>query len=180
MTIRQETPKAGPVTAVKDGLAPVTFNGYLLAEVTNERPTGPRWLDLYLYREVDDDGTPGAYIVHSVGVSLVYHRGADTNTCRAKGVPVTAGAEEVPEDAEPCRDCRPAPLSRLGPEDVIRMESNRHTAHRCITPGEVIEALRDGPGRAPGRLSGPAQRLLQVAASRDPEIREAATTPVRL
>lgn len=163
------------ITGVRNGLIPVEpFQGVREAAVTTES-RGPRWLELTLYRQVLDDGQPGDWMVHSVGKTVVYHK-ADSD-CNA-GVP--AGVTELPEDAEPCRTCRPVPMRLLGDDATVDLESDRHTAYRCTDPWEVMEKLQGPPHISNGHLSGPAQRLLERAARVDTDIRDALRTPGRL
>jgi len=53
---------------VRDGARIVTFEGELLAEVSSERPTSPRWTELKLYKTDTDK-----YVLSKIGRSLVLH-----------------------------------------------------------------------------------------------------------
>lgn len=147
---------------------PYVFAGELLASVTTETADTPRWTEIELFRFTD--GT-GRYLVHIVGRSVLYHvRGS---TCNA-GVPTPMW--ELPEDAEPCPRCHPAPL-RADNGLPIDAENDRHTVTVCADVAEVLQALR-----LPGRrgYSAPAQRLLDHVKQLDPVFGAATRAAERL
>lgn len=172
---------------VQHGLLHADVYGIRLSHVSTETAAAPRWLEMTLYREwdvkrdgndhpvMDDDGTaavpvsPLGYVLHLVGRSVVYHdTGSDCNTG------VTTAAVDLPGDAEPCATCGPPPLEELGDLALVDLEEDRHTTHRLDTAdGVLMQLARQKPGQPfTGRLSAPAQRLIQNAARLDDALRE--------
>lgn len=154
------------------------FNGILLADVSTENPDSLRWMEMELYKVTD--GT-NRYVLHLVARSVVYHR--FESDCK-RGVPRPVSDKDWPEDAEPCRTCRPS-LWLDAPDDrQYDLEIDRHTTFVCEDAAEMISHLRVGPqsrGKLPpGALSGPAQRLLDIAAHRDDNIAAATRSVERI
>lgn len=167
---------------VRDGLIPVEFEGERLAVVSTEVRWVDRWVELELYKvppQPDPTGRiglpSGGYITHVIGQSVRAH--VHDSACNT-GVPVQI--RDLPSDAVPCADCSPDFPVCMDSEDedevaavraersllsgVFDLESARHTVHRSVTAGETVRRVT---GRA---LSTPAQRLLEIAATIDPEI----------
>lgn len=151
------------VYEVRDGIFPVKFTGRKLAAVSTETPRTDRWVELELYKvEPGSPGLPdGGYYVHVIGQSVIFHRsGSVCNTgIRTAWADITP---ELAEDIRPCPDCRPEPG-----DEVIDLESPRHTLHRCRTALETVRQIQ-GP-----RLSAPAERLLMNALPEDEDIKAA-------
>lgn len=165
---------------VRDGLARIKFIGDQLAAVSTETTVQPRWIELELYR-VDQapPGYEGRYYIHTIGRSVVFH--VRDSTCNT-GIPIPLG--QLPDDAEPCPRCQPdVRLIRVpgttdtfewvGPADRVDLESDRHTTHPCKTASDVVTQLEGKSGPAKGKLSAPAQRLLEIAALADEDIADA-------
>lgn len=186
---------------VRDGLWPVKFDGTELAVSTTERdmPEGSSWLTLeqwqkravgrwvrmVLYKvppQPDPTGRialpDGGYFFHIVGESLIYHtRGSACNA----GVPVLA--KDTPIDVLPCWNCRPAPpmLWEETPADdpallvdpgfPVDLESPRHTLRRAHTAEDIVRKVIDK------QMSTPAQRLLEMAMEKDPDIAQVFNQP---
>jgi hypothetical protein len=119
----------GPTThyELTDPKQGVEFDGWLLAHVTSESPNYPRWTTMDLYQS-----TTGAYAVMTVGHTVVYH--AADSTCNSVD-PIDA--DELPEDAEPCANCRP---SRT-PMGLVKMEQPRPTLYKCRDADAVRKAV---------------------------------------
>lgn len=152
-----------PQHEVRDGLRRIRFSGSLLASVSTETNRKPQWIELELYTHEPGDEYPGRYFLHVIGRSVRYHQnGSECNT----GVPTPW--EELPEDAEPCPQCRPPSLplpgTPRGEGQAVDLESDRHTLHDCETTADVVHKLARGGA---GKLSAPAQRLLEIAAQAD-------------
>jgi len=193
-----------PKYMVMDGLRPVDFTGMLLAAKTTRSSGRPRWTELALYRMADDDqqarSSPGgesayeypsgAYMLTSLGGSVVYHRAS--GGCEKGRRCETGLVASLDLDAVACEDCWPRkwrwpaegddPLDLL-PGDSCRPERNRPKAVVCAGAEDVEGVLRDWSGsrkvRA-SRLSGPAQDLLEEAARADEAIRQLITEEVHL
>lgn len=150
--------------------APVEFDGERIGFGTSERPGSAKWAEIEIYRL---DG--GGYMTHRLGYSLVYHR-ADTWCKTASGSQPghPATVDDLPRNAQPCRDCRPNPRRVLKPDEPVRYEFPRHTFDSCKDAREVVAALtvvRGRDGQAPGvRFSGPVQAALRTASEFDEEI----------
>jgi hypothetical protein len=141
----------------------------------------------------------GGYFAHVIGMSVMYHH---PDRHRTRGMAVKVGEFGEPpwgkrygvelEDAWPCGICRP-PLvwtdgngrptydltdaegvpdghCPVSPDLVLNLETPWHTLHRAATPAELVTQLHNVQ---PGRLSGPARKLLQLAATVRPEIQAA-------
>lgn len=163
------------VIRVRDSARILEFSGEMLAEVSTENPTLPRWTEMRLYKVTD--GT-NRYVLSIIGRSVVYH--VTNGICNA-GVPVTA--EKLPGDAEPCRRCTPPRSDALDDDVQIDLEEDRYTVHVVDGPDAVVSKLRN-PRTATetrlGAISGPGQRLLAIAAAADPGMYNAVMVVDRL
>lgn len=146
-----------PEHKVRDGLLLRKLEGKRLAFVSTEKPNLPRWLELGLYLATSEGDSEPVYYLHTVGKSVVFH--SLDSDCKS-GVPKDVA--KLPDDAEPCRVCSPRR------DGKVRMESNRHSLYRCENVAEVIEEL----SRREGKLTGPGQTLLEIAAEEDPAVAE--------
>lgn len=184
---------------VMDGLWPVTFEGTQLAAAATERDMPPgahwedldeytkkavsRWVRMALYKVEPGQDDPmgrirlpgGGYFFHIVGESLIYH--VQDSACNA-GVPVRANG--TGPDVLPCWKCRPPMLWKWDPyadpdadraalmvpdgDMIVDLESPRHTLRRSETAAGIVERVIDK------RMSSPAQRLLEIAREKDPDI----------
>lgn len=171
-----------PEYMVRDGLRNKTITGTQISEYSTQRREKSRWIELELYYGTEKDVPGEAYFVHIVGQSVVYHwPGSECN----KGVPVAWLA--LPDDAEPCRDCRPPALPPLDmdgeplyrrPVDgpAVYLESVRHTFHRCDDGDDRYSAARQVIRKLSmhdGKLSSPAETLLERAVAADQWLAEA-------
>jgi hypothetical protein len=180
---------------VQDASRVLKFTGVLLSEISTETRTGPRWLEMDLYkRDPDEEHPRGLYVLHLVGRSVVYH--THRSACN-RGIPRTPTDTDWAADAEPCRDCSPPywalkeangypqrdPVTReLKPDPAYTstqfdLEMDRHTSYICATADEVVEQLKESSRhqRSPSTLSAPAQRLLDAAALIDADVAKAIT-----
>jgi hypothetical protein len=163
---------------VYGGVTPILFSGELLAEVRTNDDQGAgrravRWLEMELYRRTD---MPGAYLLHTIGCSDVYHR---VDGCR-RGVPLPAA--RLPEDtAVPCRRCNPLPLADLvAADESVRAETDRHTTWEALEPAALPAKLRNPALHDQGTgLTWPAHQLLEIAMEKDEVLREILQTPKR-
>lgn len=128
-----------------------------------------QWFTMELYALSN-----GGWLVHRTGWSVVYHK-IDT-TCvtrvgRKRGDP--AGVDDLPDDAMPCRACRPP-----YPEDIpdgpgtIRFEFPRHSWDACPSPEIVyvrLTTVRSRDGGVSEYVSAPVDELLRNAAAIYPE-----------
>jgi hypothetical protein len=171
---------ADHVITVHDDIGIKSFHGVLLSEVSTENsthahsaPLKPRWLEMELYRFTD--GTH-RYLVHLVGKSVIYHiQGAGCDT----GVPTPLS--ELPEDGEACPICTPPSISvmdELATPPLASLEQDYNTVYTGDGPHGLLEEMeKRRPKNFPsGRLSAPAQRLLDLAAQKDPELKDAMET----
>jgi hypothetical protein len=153
---------------VRDGLTPVRFTGDLLAQVSTETNVQPRWIEIQLFKVTEGDRT-GSYVLHTVGRSVVYHV-HDSASCNT-GVPTPYN--RLGDDAEPCPKCRPASIYNADGGTVVDMESDRHSMYVCPQIADVVRQFKSWPGGG-GKLSAPAERLLEIAGQADPAVAEAA------
>lgn len=151
--------------SVFNGHEEIRFIGERLGYSSTETPTSNRWTEIEIYRT-----NAGKYIIHRIGVSLVYHARSTRVLCDAG---VKTRFRDLPTDSVPCQRCRPeAPNS---PEDapsdyVVNAELDRHTADICDA-GEVRDqlSLRHPSGQT--FLSTPAKRALDQALAADAGLR---------
>ena len=182
---------------VRHGLRPVTFSGEIISESSTRKRLQPeddwavmsgrakdlflRWTEMTLYAVPAGSEEPegiivlpdGGYVYHVVGQSLCYH--VHRSECEA-GVQATAA--ETPDDALPCWKCRPPQLREWIPEDdetetlelivpadmIVDMESPTHSVYTHATAAGITKIVERG------RLSLPAQRLLEIARKHDAAI----------
>jgi hypothetical protein len=138
-----------------------------------------RWFVLEAYK-LDR----GGWLIHRVGMSLVYH--VANTKCRTRrgvmsGDPVTS-KDELPEGAEPCQYCKPPWPEQLGPSgDGVRFEFPRPTWNECATRKQVVmvlTGLRSGTETSGSIASAPVGKLLSALIKADPEFADQAK-PVR-
>lgn len=174
---------------VKDSLGPVAFHGEIIAEVKhrNGEPGAPvwrRWTDMTLYR-VTEPGSRSRYAIHIVGRSVTYHS-ADT-LCRearkSRWTRITVKELEHTDPGRyeillPCleRGCRPGDLDSLGDDDVVSVESDDHKLLTATSAKNIIRSLYTEFGK----VNTIATTLLQDAATRNSQIRQALEAPRRI
>lgn len=154
----------------KGMLSPVEIRGERIGFGTSEREDSLKWAEIEIYR-LDE----GGYMTHRLGYSLVYHRADTWERTAAGGQPGNpATVDDLPDEASPCKVCRPVPPQALGDDEEIRYEFPRHTFDSCKTAAQVIERLtviRSRDGDPPSvRFSGPVQSALREAAERDEQV----------
>jgi hypothetical protein len=152
------------------------FDGQLISSASTERTDDPRWTELNIYRT-----DSGRYVIHRVGKSVVYH---------ARGGPCNFGVatpgEDLPDDAEPCRRCRPPATDDpdFNPRDHYELEQDFHSAVVCTGPEVPQRLTRRGENRATGApedfMSSVSRRALQGAIDHDPDLRAAVTSVRRV
>lgn len=167
---------------VQDAGGPRSFRGELISDLSWDNETardacrgkgeGTRWTDMTLYRAFDR-GLPGvAYVLHTVGRSLVYHQHG--SECR-RGVRFRVdilGKTDRYDELEPCPRCRPAPLDEIDDEKYVAVEIDRPKIYKCRNGAQVLESLKDS---YTGVISGLGQGLLEDAAMKDEGIQRAIT-----
>lgn len=142
-----------------------TWDGELIAQTRSNGPL--RWAEFYLYVL-----PAGGFVVHRVGASRVYHT-KDTRCVLSSGGQMgePSSLDELPDDAEPCWNCKPPSPLLLPDGAVVRFEQKRHTVRECEDPEDVVKTLisyREGNRRVT-RMSGPVRELLRQAARSVPE-----------
>lgn len=178
---------------VRHGLRAVTFDGNKIGESSTEKILQPtdnwdqmsprakqlflRWSEFTLYtvppgQEGDLLPTDGGYLYHVVGQSLCYH--VHQGGCNS-GVKKRAGDTSI--YVLPCYVCRPPLLwswlnedddddtrALVDPDMLVDMESPTHSVYTSSTAAGIAKIIERG------RLSLPAQRLLEDAIQNDPGI----------
>jgi hypothetical protein len=129
-----------------------------------------RWVDMALYA-LDS----GGYVLHRVGRSVVYHvkggacGAGEPNTRTAGSVRVTV--DGLPDDAEPCRICKPEDPEYLPEKVQVLLEQPRHTVDRCADVATVIRritiARHRGSGITSTAVSRPVGDLIAQAMAND-------------
>lgn len=153
----------------------VRFVGVLLAQVSSERKSSPRWTVAELYRT-----TRHLYVIHRVGRSVVFH-GADCNLARQNRLPYgheVPGGVQVDDVAGryPCVTCNPLSTD---PPETLRYEQDRHWTTITETAQEALERLyRNDSGTR--WLPWINAKLIEQARVRDAEIRAAWAVEVDL
>jgi len=147
---------------VKDGARTLQFNGQKLAASSSYRFGSNRWIEFSLYKT-----TEGKYILARVGVSNIYH----TATC---ALVARYGLHETTPDlldakAVPCEECDPSSVDEI----LVFPEKYRYWTLVSEEPEAVLEALYKTDDFGARYLTKVAQRLLEDAADRDPEIDQA-------
>jgi hypothetical protein len=149
---------------LRDALRTLRFTGALLAEVSTRADASLRWTEFELYSVATK---PGSYVLYIAGLSVVYHQpGSSCN----KGV--ATPMNRLPDDAEPCRSCRPPARHEASGDAQIDFEEDRLSLTVCSDVDQVRRELAVS-GRSDRRspLSMPANRLLQLAMQKDPAFR---------
>lgn len=193
MTVIEGERVTGQQVTARDVDGPVSFRGEVLVDLSwtptpvDEPSMGApllRWTDMLLYRVLED--SPYQYALQIVGRSVVYHRPG--GPCR-RGVRKTVEKLAENEDRfytlRPCtkRGCyRGVSVAFLlekteeQDQDVLAVETDRYTLHKCEDPQGVIDALRDENGV----VSGLGQQLLDAACDEDPTIASTMMTGKKL
>ncbi len=136
----------------------IIFTGTRIAHSTTETALSLRWIEIDIYRTVG-----GRYVIHRIGVSLVYH--AHNGSCKDTGVAMQYS--DLKSDAEPCVLCKP-PME-ADPELIVDSETDRHTAVVC-EGFQVQDNLMVRPQNGAPFLSSPARKALDQAVAADPKI----------
>jgi hypothetical protein len=143
---------------IRDGARILQFNGRKLGESSSWRRGSTRWIEFSLYKTEN-----GSYILSRVGVSLVYHGAA----CRLavqyklKGEPT----DSLSTDAVACQECVPN-LSL----PLVFPETHRYWAQVSEEAEAVLEALYKYDDGGARYLTRVAERLLENAATVDPDV----------
>lgn len=140
------------------------------------RTPRPRWGEYFIWK-LDS----GRYGLYRASFSVIYH--TEHTSCRMNGpggrgtggqMGKPATVEDLPDDAEPCPDCRPPYPDELGDKEPIRFEFPRQGLVVIRTPEEVIDTLgrfRRQTGEEVFELSGPSQELIRQCRDNDPAFR---------
>jgi len=153
---------------LRDGGRVVKFTGELLARVSSERRTAPRWTEMELYRTERH-----VYVIHKIGRSIVFHL-SDCLQAKQSRMPygheVPGGVRQLDlREMFPAPDCSP---SRTDPPETLRFERTRSWAGIAETAEKAIEMLhRNDSGRR--SLDWISSDLLDLASDVDPDIRNA-------
>jgi hypothetical protein len=158
---------------VRDEAGPLEFAGESVADLSwtydvAESYGHVRWTDLTLYR-VLEEGSEWRYVIQIVGRSVVYHKVGDQ--CSA-GIPRTvAMLKRNPERwnaLRVCPTCDPEDLEDLAPGDVVAVEEDLPTLHRCRSAAEVVNVMHARSARE--RKNGLSLKLLQISSEVDEDI----------
>jgi hypothetical protein len=151
---------------IQDGRVQREWEGDLVAATRTGHPL--RWAEFEIWKLAGGD-----WLVHRTGRSRIYHRAdtpCDTQTGRKPGQPGTV--DDLPDDAVPCRYCRPPDPLDLADDEQIRIETPRHTVNRCATAADAVDALTRYRDRISGQrkveMSEPVAELLELAAAKEP------------
>lgn len=145
---------------VKDGNRTLYVDGVLLGKSTSYRRGSTRWIEFELYKTVS-----GQYVLSRVGVSNVYHGAACTLVSTYNLQEVQYGS--LRKDSIPCEKCSPDESA-----DLVFPEKNRYWAQVSEQATAVLDALYKYDDGGARYLTNVAQRLLEDAAKKDPEIAE--------
>ena len=137
----------------------IVFTGTRIAHKSTENPQSLRWIEIDVYRTKG-----GRYVIHRVGVSLVYHV-HDGTTCKDTGVAMRFS--DLKDNAEPCAICKPP--WEADNDLILDSETDRHTAVVCEA-GQVQDNLMVHPQNGAPFLSSPARKVLDQAVQNDPKI----------
>lgn len=145
---------------VKNGARTLRFEGVLLATSSSYRPGSSRWIEFSLYKTL-----AGNYVLSRVGVSHVYH----SATCALVD---RYGLHEADEDvltdySVPCEECDPEDAPIVFPERF------RYWTLTSVDAAAVVDALYKEDQNGARYLTKVADRLLETASARDPEIDQA-------
>lgn len=143
---------------VKDGARTLRFDGQKLAHSSSYRLGSARWIEFSLFKTAG-----GTYILHRVGVSLVFH----SSTCslvRRYGLHEEAGAS-LSRGAISCSDCQPK-LS----DPLVFPEEDRHWTLTTENPESVVESLYKEDDSGIKYLTRVAERLLEDAVQHDADL----------
>jgi hypothetical protein len=143
---------------VKDGQRTLQFNGTKLGKSTSWRPGSDRWIEFELYRTES-----GSYILSRIGVSLIYHAG-NCPLVRKYGLH-DQSSDELDDSWQPCAECRPTLEAPM-----VFPEKQRYWAQVSNDPQAVLDALYKRDDSGARYLTRVAERLLETAADKDPEI----------
>lgn len=153
---------------IRDGGRVVKFTGELLARVSSERKSSPRWTEMEIYRT-----ERGLYVLHKLGRSLVFHS-PDCLQARQGRLPhgheVPGGIKPLDlRDMSPCPSCNP---SYLDPPETLRFERTRSSAVVAETAEKAIDSLhRNDNGQR--TLPWIASDLIEIASKVDADLRRA-------
>jgi hypothetical protein len=180
--IAELEPDTGPTQVkkwtVQDQDRIYEFDGSLIGFGSTETVVTDRWTEIEIYRTVG-----GSYIVHTVGVSLLYH---DIDAECASGSVISVrrlyDSARKGDQHRPCGQCRPGPLSALirQPDDRLRRESNRHSVKVVKNAGNLNEALQLKRATGEPYLSAVAREALREAVANDDGIRDALSVKIRI
>lgn len=173
--LREQSGIAEQTLRVEEATGITEFTGRPLAAVSTRTGKQGRWTQLVLYWHRDD-----RYVYVKSGKSVVYHK-ADSRCNTGRHITVSdLYAQSEPEywdDLTRCHVCRPAELDDLEDDDVISVETDRNAVIACADVPDLLDNLQwqdHHTPRVPGQtLSSPAERLLKMAAEKDPDIRRA-------
>jgi hypothetical protein len=151
------------------------FEGSLLKEATSRQgPEDQRWVTFRVYKDTEHD----QYVVHRIGGSVIYH--TYPTACRTAGGKPSGDVatwDDLPDDAEPCPECRPRNPRDLGDDEKVRYEFDRDTLVEMSTAEQVVDWLTRKPGGRGSSARGvtsivvtdPVARLLRGLQEADPE-----------
>lgn len=156
---------------VEDQHQTIEFDGARIGFASTETAETSRWTEIEIFRTASDK-----YIVHRVGVSLIYH---DAAAVCASGS-LTDVSDLRKNDNDPCDRCRPQPVSQLSDGVRVRRETDRHSSDVVKTPQELIKALSLRRTNGSTYLSAVARDALVDAAGHDTAIAALTSTVIRV
>lgn len=180
--IAELEPDTGPTDVskwtVQDQDRIYEFEGRLIGFGSTETVVTDRWTEIEIYKTVG-----GSYIVHTIGVSLLYH---DIDAECASGSVISVkrlyDSARKGDQHRPCHSCRPGTLAQLidQPDERLRRESNRHSVKVVGHAKELASALELQRPNGTSYLSAVAREALREAITNDPDIRDAMSVRVHI
>lgn len=168
---RTTTRRRPPVETLKvrDQDRVLEFVGEKIGHASSEGPHSLRWTEIEIYKT-----EAGNYVVHRIGVSLVYHslNGRGKNCRSGRTVEAADVARDI--DAEPCPDCQPD----LDAVSRVRQETDRHSAEAVSGAQDLVRALSLTRDNGMTYLSAVAREALLKAAEKDPDLSALTTATV--
>lgn len=152
------------IYTIKDGHRNIKVSGEILAESSSGDGYKPRWVEFTLYKT-----DSGAYVVHRVGRSRLYHDESCSVVARNHLTPSYPLEDLAPGIYTPCSDCRP----NWGDPEGVYPEVDRHHAQVCQTPQGVLNYLTKEDSDRSRYLTRVARELLEEASYNDSGINDA-------
>jgi len=176
MTMTDEIPRQASKYVVQGKQGKIEFTGTLIALASSEGPSSQRWTEIEVFRT-----QAGKYVVHVIGVSLVYHAMDGTGSlCRSGHVTTQA---ELSRGSEPCKDCHPdrnRSTNRVGRDLKVRRETDRHSVEVVDSADRLSDALTITRQDGTTYLSSVASDALAQSAVKDPAVQAALNKTIHI